>query len=58
MAEQLHERRQGYAGADHLARIRVPKLVWNDAGGYAGGSRHFVEAVPELTDQGLLAIWT
>jgi hypothetical protein len=36
----------------------VSKLVWNDAGGYAGGSSHFVEAVPELTDQGLLAIWT
>ena len=34
------------------------KLVWNDAGGYPGGSSHFVEAVPQLTNQGLLAMWT
>ena len=36
----------------------VSKLVWNDAAGYAGGSSHFVEAVPQLTNQGLLAMWT
>jgi hypothetical protein len=28
----------------------VPKLVWNDAGGYPGGGSHFVEAVPQLTN--------
>jgi len=36
----------------------VSKLVWNDAGGYPSGSRHFVEAIPQLTNQGLLAMGT
>ena len=34
------------------------KLVWNDADGDASGSSHFVKAVTQLADQGLLAMGT
>ena len=50
MAEQLHERGQGYAGTNHFTRVCVPKLVRNDAAGDTDGSRDFLQTGPQLFD--------
>ena len=50
MAEEFHERRYGYARADHLACVGVPELVRNDAGGDTGRSTDFVQ-VEKKPDQ-------
>ena len=38
VAEEFHERRQGYARANHLTGVGVSELVRNDAGGNTGRS--------------------
>ena len=56
VAEEFHERRYGYARADHLTRIGVAKLVWHDAGGDTGRSTDFVQVETQLADQGGFAV--
>ena len=55
--EQLHERRQAYPGAYHLAGICVPELVRNDAGGDTDGSDNIGKVRTQLLDKGLLVAW-
>jgi hypothetical protein len=52
--EQLHERRQAYPGAHHLAGICVPELVRNDAGGDTHGSNNIGKIRAQLLHKGLL----
>ena len=58
MAEEFHERRYGYARADHLACVGVPELVRNDAGGDTGRGTDFVQVEAQLADQGGLPVGT
>lgn len=52
--EQLHESRQPYPCAHHLAGIGVPELVRNDAVADAGCSDNIGKVRTELLDKGLL----
>ena len=52
--EQLHERRQAYPCAYHLAGICVPELVRDDAGGDTHGSDNIGKIRTQLLDKGLL----
>jgi hypothetical protein len=50
VAEEFHERGYGYARANHLAGVGVPKLVRNDAGGNAGRGTDLVQVETQLAD--------
>ena len=58
VTEQFHDRRQGYARADHLTCVGVSKLVRDDAGGDTGRGTDFVQVEAQLTNQGGLPVGT
>src|ERR1035438_1865652 len=54
VSQKLHERRQTYPCAYHLAGIGVRELVRNDASGDAHGSNNIGKVRTQLLAQGLL----